>query len=111
MSQQLLVTTTDDLDGTEGAATVKFALDGHAYEIDLTDGHAAEFRLALGQYAASARPVQAKHARRSVQDRERAVKIRSWARKNGHEVGSKGRIPGHVEEAFSAALRNTRTLM
>lgn len=111
MSQTLLVTTTDDLDGTEGAATVKFSLDGHVYEIDLTDRHAAEFRSALGPYAASARPVRASQAKRPVADRERAVKVRSWARSNGYDVGSKGRIPAYVEEAFSAALRNTRTLI
>lgn len=110
MSQTLLVTTTDDLDGTEGAATVSFGLDGHAYEIDLTDRHAAEFRLALGHYAASGRPVQVRSARRSGQDRERRGKVRSWARANGYQVGAKGRIPGYVEEAFSAAMGNTRAL-
>ena len=37
----------DDLDGSEGASTVKFGLDGKSYEIDLSEGHEKELRKAL----------------------------------------------------------------
>ena len=32
-----------------------------------------------------------------------------WAKSNGYKVGKAGRIPREVDEAFTAALRNTRT--
>ena len=35
--------------------------------------------------------------------REQAGAIREWARKNGHEVSDRGRIPAAVVEAFEAA--------
>jgi hypothetical protein len=110
MSQNVLVITTDDLDGTEGAATVTFGLDGRALEIDLTGRHAKEFRSALKPFTAAARVVPVA-AKRPVRDRERAVKVRIWARKNGFEVGRFGRIPFEADEAFNAALRNTRTVI
>ncbi|MFV0135576.1 histone-like nucleoid-structuring protein Lsr2 [Streptomyces sp. HMX87] len=48
----------DDLDGTEGAETVRFALDGRAYEIDLADKNAQAFRAMFGPYLNVARPAQ-----------------------------------------------------
>lgn len=37
----------DDLDGSDGAETVSFAVDGKTYEIDLSEGNAAKLRDAL----------------------------------------------------------------
>lgn len=48
----------DDLDGTEGAETVHFALDGQAYEIDLSGTNAQAFRAMFGPYLSKARPAQ-----------------------------------------------------
>ncbi|WP_443098148.1 Lsr2 dimerization domain-containing protein, partial [Terrabacter aerolatus] len=45
MAQQKIVTLIDDLDGTEAAETVTFAIDGGIYEIDLS----AKKRPRLGQ--------------------------------------------------------------
>ena len=112
MATRTLVEYVDDLDGSGGAKTVTFSLDGAAYEIDLNGRHAREFRKALAPYATSGRPVRQKQAAgRSVQTRERAVRVRMWARNNGYKVGKAGRIPREIEEAFNAALRNTRTLI
>ncbi|EUA49714.1 protein lsr2 [Mycobacteroides abscessus subsp. bolletii 1513] len=36
-------------------------------------------------------------------DREQSAAIREWARKNGHNVSSRGRIPAEVVDAFNAA--------
>ncbi len=36
-------------------------------------------------------------------DREQAGAIRDWARKNGHAVSDRGRIPASVVEAYEAA--------
>ena len=55
----IITTTTlvDDLDGTEAADTVAFALDGVAYEIDLNEENAEKLREALAGYVAGARRV------------------------------------------------------
>ena len=113
MSTKTLIEYVDDLDGSRNAETVRFSLDGREYEIDLNDRHARKFRKAVKPYTAVARPVRQvrqKTGRRTMETRERAVRVRMWARKHGYEVGARGRIPIEVEEAFNAALRNTRTL-
>ncbi|WP_425563740.1 Lsr2 dimerization domain-containing protein [Pseudonocardia aurantiaca] len=45
----------DDLDGSEAVATVSFSLDGVSFEIDLSEGHLAEFRAALHPFVRVAR--------------------------------------------------------
>src|SRR5215216_3877874 len=46
----------DDLNGGAAAETVSFALDGTAYEIDLSKKNAAGLRKALDRYISAARP-------------------------------------------------------
>ena len=41
MEQKVTITLVDDLDGSEGAETVSFGLDGTNYEIDLSEKNAA----------------------------------------------------------------------
>ena len=36
-------------------------------------------------------------------DREQAGAIRDWARKNGHQVSDRGRIPASVVDAYESA--------
>ncbi len=50
MTQRTVVTLEDDLTGEEAAETVSFALDGRAYEIDLTEANASALREALAPY-------------------------------------------------------------
>jgi hypothetical protein len=63
MVQRVEIRLTDDLDGTNIPAgkgeTIRFSLDGTAYEIDLRSRNAAAFRKALAPYIAAARPVKA----------------------------------------------------
>ena len=106
--QVLLVCDLHDND-TEGTETVSFALDGAAYEIDVCDKHGAALRDAFAPYVGAGRRagrVAATGRRgrggKSVPDKERTVAIREWARKNGHKVGEKGRIPASVLEAYHA---------
>ena len=110
MATKTLVEYVDDLDGSPGAETVRFGLDGTEYEIDLKGKNAKALRKAVAPYAEVGRPVRQKMAGRSTQTRERAVRVRMWAKSNGYKVGTKGRIPAEIEKAFTAALRNTRTL-
>jgi hypothetical protein len=59
MAQRTVTTLVDDLDGTdlEGGSgeTVRFGVDGRAYEIDLSDDNAAALREALQPYTEAGR--------------------------------------------------------
>jgi hypothetical protein len=113
MAQKHIVQLIDDLDGGEAAETVSFAIDGSNYEIDLSAKNAAKLRDTLAVYVASARrgsragrpsAVTGRRGGRSARsDREQTQAIREWARKNGHKIGEKGRIPATVLEAYNAA--------
>lgn len=109
MAQKHIVQLIDDLDGSQAAETVSFALDGASYEIDLSEKNAARLRDALATYVANARrssrPGGGRRGARSSgsrADREQTQAIRTWARNNGYKVGEKGRIPAHVLEAYHA---------
>lgn len=53
MAQRIITVMTDDLDGGTADVTVKFALDGLQYEIDLSDANAAQLRDMLAPYIAA----------------------------------------------------------
>lgn len=102
----------DDIDGTEietgKGETVRFALDGTQYEIDLTDAHAAELRGALADYVKRARRAGAARAgaTRGTSRRGRngdTAAIRGWLRAHGHEIGDRGRIPANLLEEYRKA--------
>ena len=115
MAQKVDVRFVDDLDGSEASGTVSFALDGRAYEIDLSDDNAARLRDSLATFIAAARRTVARRARgqrNSTSEapaaparpsREATAAIRTWARENGHEVSERGRIPKAVVEAYHSA--------
>ncbi|MGH3997546.1 MAG: histone-like nucleoid-structuring protein Lsr2, partial [Pseudonocardiaceae bacterium] len=50
MAKRTVVTVIDDIDGSEGAETVSFGLDGVNYEIDLAEVNAGTLREALRPY-------------------------------------------------------------
>jgi hypothetical protein len=108
MAQKVQVILVDDLDGGSADETVSFALDGVAYEIDLSDKNAAAFRDSFAQYVGLARRVGGRAAagrgtsRRKGGD-NRTAQIREWARSNGHKVNERGRIPATVVEAYDKA--------
>jgi hypothetical protein len=111
LATRTLIEYVDDLDGSPGAETIRFSLDGTAYEIDLNGVHAKKFRKTVKPYAAVGRPVREKKpGRRTMASRERGSQVRRWAKENGYKVGEMGRIPYEVQDAFNAALGNTRTL-
>jgi hypothetical protein len=115
VAQKVVVSLVDDLDESEADETVEFGIDGTTYEIDLSEENASEMRDVLGKYVSAARKVSSRGTRASGggrsratggggrMDREQAGAIRDWARKNGHEVSDRGRIPASVVEAYEAA--------
>ena len=115
MARKVQVILSDDLDENLPAdETVSFSLDGTNYEIDLAEKNAREMRDAFSRYVQAARKVGRGSGRASGggrsratgggrMDREQAGAIRDWARKNGHAVSDRGRIPASVVEAYEAA--------
>ena len=116
MAQKVTVQLVDDLDDspiTPGSGrTLEFAFDGSSYEIDLTDDNVDKFREAISDYVAAARKVSGRRssggaaAPKSAPKRgnsEELAKIREWAKENGYEVSTRGRISTQVQEAYAAA--------
>ena len=57
MAQKIQTLFIDDIDGGAAEGTVRFALDGTDYEIDLSGKHSEELRDALRKFGAKAVPV------------------------------------------------------
>lgn len=114
MAQKIQVLLVDDLDGGTATETVTFGLDGSGYEIDLSADNAEKLREALAPFVGHARRSSRTTARPNSQsrpgrgggariDREQTQAVREWARKNGHKVSERGRIPGSILEAYNSA--------
>ena len=114
MAKKVTVTLVDDFDGAGPAdETVEFSIYGVSYEIDLSGPNAQKLRdefkpwIEAGRRVGGrrrGRPSAAPNGRvRAVIDREQSSAIREWARRNGHKVSTRGRIPADIIEAFHAA--------
>jgi hypothetical protein len=106
VSKQVSVTFVDDVDGrTAAAETVSFALDGVNYEIDLAEKNAEKLRSLLASWIAAARRTGGRKGRsraagRARPDRGQSAVIREWARREGLDISTRGRIPRSVVEAY-----------
>jgi hypothetical protein len=112
MAQRVVTQFYSDLSGTEiprDGATLRFALDGTSYEIDLTTDEQQELRKTLAPYVHAARHLERVTSRRSRTASSSDVvtprNIREWAAANGFEVPARGRIPAPVREAYESARR------
>lgn len=108
MARKVHVYMTDDLDGeTPADESVSFALDGTAYEIDLTADNARELREGLARFVAAARTVGKAAGKGKAAGSKRTgpapAEVRAWARENGHEVPDRGRIPAELVDAYREA--------
>ena len=109
MAQRIQTLFIDDIDGGEADGTVRFALDGAEYEIDLSSKHNDELRSSLRSYIDHARKVSGS-ARRGVRppwpqaQHRRTVAVRAWARENGHDIKDRGRVPADLVAKYRAAV-------
>jgi len=106
VAQKITVALQDDLDGGPADETVRFAIGGTGYEIDLSTSNAAAFRRQLAPFIAHARKAGRGPRRQpghSAASRERSGDIRAWAKGQGITVSERGRIPAAVVEQYQAA--------
>lgn len=110
--KQVIQRLIDDLDQTgetEAAETVRFALDGVDYEIDLSEENATALREALASFVTAATKVGRsvtksangyKRTGTSAADRQRNAAIRQWATEQNMKVSPRGRIQNDVVRAY-----------
>lgn len=102
---------TDDLDGSLAATTVEFSFDGITYAIDLSEANAARMRECLEPYIRSASKASRRSERKTWPGEHSPAgkaqsphrQAREWLRMNGHEVGSRGRLPQELLQRFESA--------
>jgi hypothetical protein len=109
MAQQIQTLFIDDIDGGDAAGTVRFALDGVDYEIDLSTKHTDELHTALDKYIGHARKVGGtrRATRGPVRRNASAVdthKVREWAKEQGIEIKDRGRVPADVVTRYREAV-------
>ncbi|TDP28417.1 histone-like nucleoid-structuring protein Lsr2 [Nocardia ignorata] len=115
MARKVVVTLIDDYDGTSTAEeTVTFGIDGHTYEIDLSETNATKLRNTFEQwdpYARRTGRTKTTTTRRNAVTTTTAVQadrrndlpaIRAWALANGHTVSTRGRIAAQIIAAYDA---------
>jgi len=96
MVQNTVIHLTDDIDGSDAEETVRFALDGKNYEIDLNKKNAAALRRALKPYIDAGRSARRSgpSANRTTKtlfsqlDKSEKDKFRKWAKlPNARRIG------------------------
>ncbi|RLK58351.1 histone-like nucleoid-structuring protein Lsr2 [Actinokineospora cianjurensis] len=114
MAQKTIIQLVDDLDNlaSEDVTTVEFGLDGVRYEIDLNGRNAERLREQFAGFVSTARRTGGRVKRSSAtsakptsegRGREQTAAIREWARRCGHDVSDRGRIPTAIIDAFEKA--------
>ncbi|MEV4538666.1 Lsr2 family protein [Asanoa sp. NPDC049518] len=113
MAKETIVKLVDDIDGSTANQTVTFALDGVAFEIDLSDENADKLRRTLQPFVEAGTKVTAdgtRHTRTVISAqgaslREETKAIRAWGQKYAaqlglEQVGDRGAIPQRVRDAY-----------
>ena len=115
--EEVTVSLIDDFDGSEASETVKFALDGKTYEIDLSKTNANELRRTLRPYIDRSRTARraptsrragkgssARGASRRSEGYDR-TEVRAWAKANRVKVAPRGRISNDIVEKWRKATK------
>jgi Lsr2 len=103
-AQKITVEMADDLDGSQADTTVRFAVDGTVYEIDLSKKNAAKMRRDFGRYIEHARRATGgRRSGRPRRERDHSSAVREWAKQQGIQVSDRGRIPTSVVSQYEKA--------
>jgi hypothetical protein len=113
MARHVVVQVSCDVCDAPDATPVEFSVDRSAFEIDLCPEHRGHFTNALAPFVSQARSARARSGGASSSSAPARVKsgrrdpaqtesIRAWAKENGFQISTRGRIPGHIEAAYNA---------
>lgn len=105
--QEILI---DDINGSrDNVQPVTLTLNGTTYTLDLGTESRDALMAALQPFINHARGGKKTRAKRATKENNGGTKapseianLRHWARENGYEVGDRGRIPQHVQDAYAA---------
>jgi hypothetical protein len=112
VARETIVKLIDDLDGTTAAETVKFGLDGVAYEIDLSAKNAEKLRNVLAPYVEKGSRVDRRRVatlggrgatsrgRGGAGERDQNKAIRAWLTAKGYDVAPRGRIKQELVDQY-----------
>jgi hypothetical protein len=115
--EEVTVSLIDDFDGSEASETVKFALDGKTYEIDLSKTNANELRRTLRPYIDRSRTARRAPASRRAgkgtggrggtrrSEGYDRTEVRAWAKANRVKVAPRGRISNDVVDKWRKATK------
>lgn len=104
MAKQFITSLVDDIDGSPAHETIRFALDGVSYEIDLNTTNAALLRSSLAEYVEAARKTPAIRSRGRLRgSAPTTAAVRAWARQQGILVNGRGTIQADVMAKYVAA--------
>lgn len=121
MAKQVITRILDDLDGGDADETVAFALDGVAFEIDLSAKNSKKLRDFLDTYISAGTRTgrvngkpqlqrypapSAENVRSAKENREFNQRVRAWAASNGYELNERGRVPTHIIDAYNTGRPN-----
>ncbi len=103
--QRIITELVDDIDGSKAEETVRFAIDGVEYEVDLSEKNAKKLRDAVAGYAEKARKVRGGRGGRKMTavSQVDTKAVRAWAKSNNIELSSRGRIPADVVDQYRKA--------
>ena len=118
MAKTMVEVLVDDLDGSEGAETVRIGWNGEWRELELSKKNLSALSRAFDRYwdvsrsvspdghpSGRRRSTRAMSTRPAKATRDPKV-IRAWAIDNGIAVPARGRIPGDVERQYNVAGRS-----
>jgi len=114
VAQRTEVRFIDDVDGSVGAETVLFGIDGKKLEIDLSEANAAKLRELFAPYMAAARraggsPGPTRPRTSSDVPKRDLSEVRSWLVVNGYPVKERGRISTEWLQAYEARVPASTT--
>jgi len=106
MAKTVSVVVTDDLDGSSGAETVAFGVDGLSYEIDLGKKNRDKLEKSLQPFMDAGRRTAQRRASKPARaggSRTDRAAVRAWAAGQGLKVSERGRISAEVMSKYDAA--------